>query len=71
MAPLEYGYEYLGEHRPTMVLTPAFERSIAMNDHGGALTALRVSLAVETACVIGILALVAWLGALAPPASGM
>jgi len=42
-----------------------------MNDHGGALTALRVSLAVETACVIGILALVAWLGALAPPASGM
>ncbi|MFH8654950.1 copper homeostasis membrane protein CopD [Sphingomonas paucimobilis] len=52
-------------------LTPAFERSIAMNDHGGALTALRVSLAVETACVIGILALVAWLGTLAPPASGM
>lgn len=52
-------------------LTPAFERSIAMNDHSGALRALRVSLAIETACVIGILALVAWLGTLAPPASGM
>ena len=52
-------------------LTPAFERSIAMNDHRGALRALRVSLAIETACVIGILALVAWLGTLAPPASGM
>jgi copper resistance protein D len=52
-------------------LTPAFERSIAMNDHDGALMTLRVSLAVETTYVIGILALVAWLGTLAPPASGM
>lgn len=52
-------------------LTPAFERSIASADHRGALGALRGSLAVETACVIFILGLVAWLGTLAPPASAM
>jgi putative copper resistance protein D len=51
-------------------ITPAFQRSIAMADHDGTLVALRVSLAVETACLIGFLALVAWLGTLAPPASG-
>lgn len=50
-------------------LTPTFERSIAAADHAGALRALRASLAVETACVIVILALVAWLGTLEPPAS--
>ena len=52
-------------------LTPAFERSIASADHRGALGALRGSLAAETACVVVILGLVAWLGTLAPPASTM
>ena len=52
-------------------LTPAFERSIAAADHRGALNALRRSLALETACVTVILALVAWLGTLAPPTSAM
>lgn len=52
-------------------LTPAFERSIADDDHGRALDALRTSLAVETACVVAILGMVAWLGTLAPPASAM
>ena len=52
-------------------LTPAFERSIAAGDHPGALGALRKSLALETACVTMILALVAWLGTLDPPTSAM
>jgi copper resistance protein D len=52
-------------------LTPAFERSIEAADHRGALGALRRSLAVEAACAVMILALVAWLGTLEPPASGM
>jgi putative copper resistance protein D len=52
-------------------LTPAFERSIAAADHRGALGALRRSLAVEAACAVTILALVAWLGTLEPPASAM
>lgn len=52
-------------------LTPAFERSVAAADHRSALGALRISLAVETGCVIAILGLVAWLGTLAPPSSGM
>lgn len=52
-------------------LTPAFEASIAADDHRGALGALRASLAVETACVVTILGLVAWLGTLEPPASAM
>lgn len=52
-------------------LTPAFERSITASDHRGALGALRNSLAIETACVTVILALVSWLGTLAPPASVM
>ena len=50
-------------------LTPAFERSIAVADNRGALGVLRVSLATETACAVLILALVAWLGTLEPPAS--
>ena len=50
-------------------LTPAFEGSIAAGDHVGALRALRLSLGVETACVVAILALVAWLGTLEPPIS--
>jgi putative copper resistance protein D len=52
-------------------LTPAFERSIAVTDHRGALGALRRSLAVEASCAVTILALVAWLGTLEPPASAM
>lgn len=52
-------------------LTPAFERSIAAADHRGAFMALRRSLAVETGCVVTILAIVAWLGTLAPPATGI
>lgn len=52
-------------------LTPAFERSIANGDHPGALGALRRSLAIETACVVLILALVAWLVTLEPPASAI
>ncbi|WP_442678313.1 copper homeostasis membrane protein CopD [Sphingomonas sp. ASY06-1R] len=52
-------------------LTPAFERSIAAADHRGALRTLRRSLAVEAACAVTILALVAWLGTLEPPASAM
>ena len=52
-------------------LTPAFERSIAADDHRSALGALRRSLGIETACVIAILALVGWLGTLEPPASIM
>ena len=50
-------------------LTPRFEASIAAADHRGALGALRRSLAVETGCIVAILALVAWLGTLEPPAS--
>ena len=52
-------------------LTPRFERSIAAADHQGALAALRGSLALETACAVAILGLVAWLGTLEPPASAM
>ena len=52
-------------------LTPAFERSVAAADHRGALGTLRRSLAVEATCAITILALVAWLGTLEPPASAM
>ena len=52
-------------------LTPAFERSIANGDRPGGLGALRRSLAIETACVVVILALVAWLVTLEPPASAI
>lgn len=52
-------------------LTPALERSMAADDHIGALVSLRRSLLAETLCVITILALVAWLGTLAPPGSAM
>ena len=48
-------------------LMPAIERSIAGANHRGALGTLRASLAVETACAVVILALVAWLGTLEPP----
>jgi copper resistance protein D len=51
-------------------LTPAFEQAIARGDHSGAASSLRRSLAAETACVLVILFIVAWLGTLSPPASG-
>ncbi len=50
-------------------LTPRFQASIAAAEYRGALGALRRSLAVETACIVAILALVAWLGTLEPPTS--
>ncbi|MCW3837277.1 copper homeostasis membrane protein CopD [Sphingomonas canadensis] len=52
-------------------LVPAFERSLATDDHVGALSALRRSLTIETGCAIAVLALVAWLGTLEPSASAM
>lgn len=47
-------------------LVPRFAAAMAAGDHAGALSALRVSLAVEAGCAIAILALVAWLGTLDP-----
>ena len=52
-------------------LTPAFERSISGSNHWRTLGTLRVSLAVETACAVAVLVLVAWLGTLEPPTSAM
>ena len=52
-------------------LTPTFEQSIANADHRGALVHLRRSLTIETALVVVILGLVAWLGTLAPPAAAV
>jgi putative copper resistance protein D len=52
-------------------LTPRFEEAMASHDHVSAMGALRLSLAVEAGCVIAILALVAWLGTLAPPVSAV
>ena len=48
-------------------MTPALEAAIARSDHSAAVSGLRATLAVETASAIIILALVAWLGTLAPP----
>jgi putative copper resistance protein D len=50
-------------------LTPRLGRQLATGDARGATTALRVSLAVETAAALAILALVARLGMLAPTGS--
>lgn len=52
-------------------LVPAFERSLEAADHVKALQALRRSLTIEIGCAIAVLALVAWLGTLEPPASAM
>lgn len=52
-------------------LTPSLARSMAAGDHRDAVAKLRSSLIVESACVIAVLALVAWLGTMAPPASAM
>jgi putative copper resistance protein D len=48
-------------------MTPALEAAIARGDHSAAVTGLRTSLAVETGSAVAVLALVAWLGTLAPP----
>jgi copper resistance protein D len=52
-------------------LTPFFQRAISTGDHRGALAILRRSLVLEAACAIVIVALVAWLGTLEPPASSV
>lgn len=50
-------------------LTPALGQAVARGDTGAAVRALRFSLALETGSAASVLALVAWLGTLAPPAS--
>lgn len=52
-------------------MTPALEQRIASGDHVAAVNGLRKSLLTETACVLTILGLVAWLGTLEPPISGI
>lgn len=52
-------------------LTPALAATLNGGDHADAVRALRRSLALETAAALAILWLVAWLGMLAPPGSGM
>jgi putative copper resistance protein D len=52
-------------------LTPRFEQAMASDDHVSEMGALRLSLSFETGCVVAILALVAWLGTLAPPVSAV
>lgn len=52
-------------------LTAALASGLAAGDTTSALRALRRSLALESACGLVVLGLVAWLGLLAPPASGM
>lgn len=51
--------------------TPVLALALATSDIGVALRALRRSLALESACGLTVLGLVAWLGLLAPPASGL
>lgn len=53
------------------LLTPALAAAIESGEPLSAIRALRRSLIVETGCAIIILTIVAWLGLLAPPASGM
>jgi putative copper resistance protein D len=52
-------------------MTPALEQRIASGDHVAAVNGLRKSLLAETGCVLAILGLVAWLGTLEPPVSGI
>lgn len=52
-------------------MTPALEQGIASGDHVAVVNGLRKSLFTETVCVIAILGLVAWLGTLEPPVSGI
>jgi len=51
-------------------LTPRLEAALATGAHAGAVGDLRRSLLAETLAAVAILALVAWLGTLAPPMSG-
>lgn len=52
-------------------LTPALATALESGDTSSAMGSLRRSLIVESGCALVILTLVAWLGLLAPPASGM
>lgn len=52
-------------------LTPALAAALKVGDGSSAVRSLRRSLLIESSCAIAILALVAWLGLLAPPASAM
>lgn len=52
-------------------LTPRLRDAIGTGDHGSAMSALRRSLALETAAGLVVLALVAWLGVLEPSGSAM
>jgi len=52
-------------------LTPALAAVLEEGDGSSAVRFLRRSLLIESGCAVVILALVAWLGLLAPPASGM
>jgi copper resistance protein D len=52
-------------------LTPALAARIDAQEHRAAIGALRISVALETASVVLVLALVAWLGTLQPPPSAM
>lgn len=52
-------------------LAPALGRVIAVGDSRRAWQALRISIAIEAACGIAVLAAVAWLGTLPPPVSEM
>ena len=51
-------------------LTPALGAALEQGDAASAAFTLRRSLVVETVLALAILALVAWLGTLAPPISG-
>lgn len=52
-------------------LTPALEATLENGGHAAAVSALRRSLLLEATAALAILGLVAWLGTLSPPASGM
>lgn len=52
-------------------LTPALAAALETGEHMAAVNALRRSLLIEGGCAAAILGLVAWLGLLSPPASGM
>ncbi|WP_447954050.1 copper homeostasis membrane protein CopD [Sphingopyxis chilensis] len=52
-------------------LTPALAAAVESGDTSPAIQKLRRSLIIESGCALAILALVAWLGLLAPPTSGM
>lgn len=52
-------------------LTPSLEATLENGGHAAAVAALRRSLLLEATAALVILGLVAWLGTLAPPASGM